>query len=116
MKRALLLLPCLLVLTACPLDEDKDKRISELENKILLLQNRPVVQRYQIVMPPQYSGMNLYLLDTQEGKIWQKTTYTDMEGDPSVWMEQDIIDSSGKIGTTLRQWLEYNKPKSKQKK
>lgn len=115
MKKAIILLPCLFILTACPL-EDKDKKISELENKILLLENRPTSPRYQIIMNPQYAGFHTYLLDTQKGKIWQKVELTDVEGKPSVWSEQDIMDNTGEIGITWSSFMSYHKPIEKKSK
>lgn len=106
MRKTIFLLPCLFLLTACPLDDD-NKKISELENKIALLEERPTVQRYQLVIAPQFPGRFRYLVDTQKGKIWSPKQFSDIGGQPEGWTEEDIIDNSGEIGMTWDKYLQY---------
>lgn len=55
---------------------------------------RPVGQqgRFQLVMNPA-ARADTFLLDTATGQIWQRTKYTDLEGQPEVWQYQDRVDS-----------------------
>jgi len=48
--------------------------------------------RYQIVINPSMRA-DTFLLDTWTGKVWQQTQFTDMYGEPSVWLYMDRIDS-----------------------
>lgn len=49
--------------------------------------------RFQIVMRDGVRA-DTFLLDTQEGKVWQMTTITDIEGQPTVWLFMERIDSN----------------------
>jgi hypothetical protein len=109
MKKLFFIFPCLFLLTGCPLDDsEKDKKISELENKVRLLELRPSVQRYQVVIAQQFPARFTYLVDTQEGKIWSPHQLNYIKDQPIAWMEEDIIDSSGEIGETFAQYLSYH--------
>lgn len=44
--------------------------------------------RYQIVFSP-HARADVYLLDTSTGAIWQPKTYTDLEGQPEIWVLAD---------------------------
>lgn len=59
--------------------------------------------RYQIVFSPHLRA-DTYLLDTQKGRVWQMTQFTDVPGQPSAWSETDIIDSNGEIGMTYSEF------------
>ncbi len=48
--------------------------------------------RYQIVTSP-VTARNTFMLDTQTGKVWQFTQFTDLVDDPTVWLFQPRIDS-----------------------
>ena len=48
--------------------------------------------RFQIVMNPA-ARADTFLLDTATGQIWQRTKYTDLDGQPEVWQYQDRVDS-----------------------
>lgn len=48
--------------------------------------------RFQIVINPS-ARADTFLLDTATGTIWQRTKYTDLEGQPEVWQIQDRVDS-----------------------
>lgn len=48
--------------------------------------------RYQIVINPG-ARADTFLLDTTTGQVWQRTKYTDLEGQPEVWQYQDRVDS-----------------------
>ena len=57
----------------------------------------PRFPRYQIVFNPNVRA-DTFMLDTQKGRIWQMTQITDVPGQPSAWVDMDIIDSQGEIG------------------
>jgi|SRR5580704_12656698 hypothetical protein len=48
--------------------------------------------RYQIIFNPNVRA-DTFLLDTQTGKVWLRTTYTDLDGKPDVWEYQDRADN-----------------------
>jgi hypothetical protein len=48
--------------------------------------------RYQLQVPGN-SMERAYLLDTQTGRVWERTMYTDIAGSPSVWLYDDRIDN-----------------------
>jgi len=48
------------------------------------------------------------VLDTQKGRVWQMTKFSDMQGQPSAWVETDIIDNTGEIGMTLGDFIQQN--------
>lgn len=52
--------------------------------------------RYQIVFGP-FARADVYLLDSETGKIWHPVTFTDVAGGPEVWMPQDKIDNSQQL-------------------
>jgi len=62
-----------------------------------------VYPRYQIVFSPHLRA-DTFLLDTQKGRIWQMTQFTDVPGQPSAWADMDIIDSQGEIGMTYSEF------------
>lgn len=49
---------------------------------------QPAPPRFQLVMHPEFPGKFTYLLDTQTGALWQQIEFTDMEGNPAVWVQQ----------------------------
>ncbi|NTU54512.1 MAG: hypothetical protein HGA97_12645 [Chlorobiaceae bacterium] len=56
--------------------------------------------RFQIVMRDGVRA-DTFLLDTQEGKVWQQTQITDVEGQPTVWMFMERIDSKADYSRLL---------------
>lgn len=48
--------------------------------------------RYQIVFSPR-TERNTYLLDTATGRTWAQVTFTDLNGEPTVWVLVDRIDA-----------------------
>lgn len=67
-------------------------------------QNYP---RYQIVFSP-HKAADTFLLDTQKGRIWQLSKFTDVVGQPDAWVDMDIIDSQGEIGMTISDYLKMH--------
>lgn len=59
-------------------------------------QQRPVARavdgRYQIVVNPSVRA-DTFLLDTQTGRVWRLTRYTNLKGNPEVWLYMDRVDS-----------------------
>lgn len=55
------------------------------------------IGRYQIIFSP-HVERDTFMLDTQTGKIWQLTQYTDLNGQPTVWQYMDRIDSFQDLG------------------
>ena len=62
--------------------------------------------RFVIYFSP-HARADVYLVDTKTGRIWKPVTYTDVAGNPEVWMPQTRIDSNEE----LRAWLEMQKLK-----
>lgn len=65
--------------------------------------------RYQIFFSP-HARADAYLVDTETGRVWEKVTYTDLIGEPEVWMPLTRIDSD----IQFNEWLnkQQSKPKS----
>lgn len=63
--------------------------------------------RYQIVFSP-HKAADTFLLDTQKGRIWQLSKFTDISGQPLAWADMDIIDSQGEIGITIDEYLKIH--------
>lgn len=49
--------------------------------------------RYQILFGP-FARADVYLLDTETGKVWHPVTFTDVAEQPEVWMPQEKIDNN----------------------
>jgi hypothetical protein len=49
--------------------------------------------RYQIVVNPSVRA-DTFLLDTQTGKIWIRTSFSFLEGSPDAWLYQERLDNS----------------------
>lgn len=47
--------------------------------------------RFQIFFNPNVRA-DTFLVDTQTGKVWQLTQFTDVKGEPTVWNRMDRID------------------------
>lgn len=76
-------------------------------------QPKPVVndhpsERYAIFFSP-HARADQYLVDTDTGRVWQKVTYTDLVGEPEVWMPLTRIDSDAQFD----EWLKKQVNKSK---
>jgi hypothetical protein len=65
------------------------------------------IGRFQIVFNPQMRA-DTFLIDTQKGRLWQLTQFSDLPGKPSAWQEMDVLDYTGEIGTTYMQFLKDN--------
>jgi len=48
--------------------------------------------RYQIVINPN-ARADTFLLDTETGKVWVSTAFTNIKGEPTVWLFEDRIDN-----------------------
>ena len=48
--------------------------------------------RYQIVFSP-LSRADTFLVDTQTGKIWQRTSFPFLVGEPEAWIYQTRLDN-----------------------
>ena len=70
---------------------------------------RAPIARYQIVFSPHVRA-DTFLLDTQKGRVWQMTKFSDLPGAPTAWNEVDIIDSTGEIGMKFSDFLQQNSP------
>ena len=65
--------------------------------------NAPVQNaRFQIFFNPNVRA-DTFLLDTQTGKVWQLTQFTDLNGDPTVWNRMDRIDDDKQLFQFYRQ-------------
>jgi len=52
----------------------------------------PGAPRYQIFINPNVRA-DTFLLDTWTGRVWLRTTYTDLNDEPDVWRLQPRIDN-----------------------
>jgi len=65
-------------------------------------ENRPAVQgpppqgRFVIFFSP-LARADAYLVDTESGRVWSQVTFTDVEGDPKVWVPQTRVDSEAEL-------------------
>ena len=48
--------------------------------------------RFVIFFSP-FARADVYLVDTQSGRVWKPVTYTDIKGQPEVWMPQNRFDT-----------------------
>ncbi|HEY5804839.1 MAG TPA: hypothetical protein VIT90_14195 [Lysobacter sp.] len=55
--------------------------------------------RYQIVFNPHNAAVT-YLVDTQKGKVWELTKFTDMYTQPTAFNGIDVLDEDGEVGKT----------------
>ena len=62
--------------------------------------------RYVLFSNPNVRA-DLFLLDTQTGRIWTRLSYTDLDGQPEVWQIQDRVDSRDELGI----WISQHRPK-----
>jgi hypothetical protein len=68
------------------------------------------IGRYQIFFGP-HARADIFLLDTQTGKVWVRTTITDAKGTPDLWLAQDRIDSDEEFAAwSKRQTLPTKQP------
>ncbi len=51
-----------------------------------------VTGRFTIIFNPEIRA-DLFLLDTQTGKVWALVRYTDVFGEPRVWLRMERLDS-----------------------
>lgn len=71
------------------------------QDRTRIVQNPPPQGRYAIYFGP-FARADVYLLDTQTGKIWRPVTYTDIVSDPEVWVAQDRVDDRQQ----MKEWVE----------
>lgn len=64
--------------------------------------------RYVITFGP-FARADMFLLDTQTGKVWRPVQYSDVVGEPDVWMSMDRIDNDAQF----QQWLSRQRVKPK---
>ena len=58
----------------------------------LAVQNPPPQGRYAIYFGP-FGRADVYLLDSETGRLWKPVTFTDVAGAPEVWVPQDRLDN-----------------------
>lgn len=92
-------LPLMLLLVGC------DKPIITIDLKgQSSIPAQPAAPRFQIVMHPEYPGVHTYLLDTQTGTIWKKTTIDTK----TVWLGEVIVNRpsqcSGAAPRSFEEW------------
>lgn len=66
----------------------------------------PADGRFQIVINPNVRA-DTFLVDTATGKIWQRATFTDLQGSPDAWVAQPRLDNASELAT----WGERQSPK-----
>jgi hypothetical protein len=57
--------------------------------------------RYQIFFGP-HARADQYLVDTTTGRIWQKTSYTDLVGEPEVWLPLTRVDNDADFNAWVK--------------
>jgi len=71
----------------------------------------PAIGRYQIVYNPNVRA-DTFLLDTETGRIWVPTQFSDFKHSPTAWQIQDRIDNEAQLlDWTKRQTPQYDQPK-----
>lgn len=63
------------------------------------------IGRFQIVMNPQVRA-DTFLVDTENGRIWQQVRYTDVKGEPLVWQYQERVDNAVELAAWVRRQLQ----------
>jgi hypothetical protein len=53
---------------------------------------QPGAARYQLFVNPNVRA-DTFMIDTWTGKVWVHATFTDIMGDPDVWVAQDRVDN-----------------------
>jgi hypothetical protein len=61
--------------------------------------------RFQIFFNPNVRA-DTFLVDTQTGKVWRMTNYTDVPGSPTIWQYMERIDSREQ----LDKWIHLQLP------
>jgi len=64
--------------------------------------------RYQIFFGP-HARADTFLVDTQRGRVWVLSKFSDIAGEPTAFDEVDIIDSTGEIGMKLSEFLQLHR-------
>jgi hypothetical protein len=54
--------------------------------------------RYQIVLSP-LARADTFLLDTHTGRVWQRSQFSELNGEPSAWVPMDKLDDHDQIMT-----------------
>jgi hypothetical protein len=62
--------------------------------------------RFQMVMSP-LLARDVFLVDTTTGRVWQRTQFTDVKGEPEVWEFMEKFDTRSQIDD----WLKYQEMK-----
>jgi hypothetical protein len=63
--------------------------------------------RYQIVFSP-HARADTFLLDTQTGKVWARTVFTFLQGEPQAWLpEPHLEDEKGE-----QAWIDLHQRKA----
>jgi len=75
---------------------------SSAEDQKRIVQNPLPQGRYVIYFGP-FARADVYLLDTQTGKVWKPVTYTNIVGQPEVWVAKDRIDDQQQS----KEWIEH---------
>jgi hypothetical protein len=66
--------------------------------------------RYQLWVNPN-ARVDTFLLDTETGRTWQRIVYTNVKGEPPVWLIQDRIDNEVELTNwTNKHELKPNQP------
>lgn len=61
-------------------------------------------QRYQVFFSPHVRA-DTFLVDTQKGRVWVLTKFTDIPNEPSAFDEVDVIDNTGDVGMPFSEFL-----------
>jgi len=73
-------------------------------------------QRYQVFFSPHVRA-DTFLVDTQKGRVWVLTKFTDVRNVPSVFNEIEIIDNTGELGIKYSEFERiYVSPQSDERK
>jgi hypothetical protein len=86
--------------------EIEQKVVAAGKDVVLNVAPAPTPGRFQIVFSPT-ARADTFMLDTQTGKAWQFTRYTDLIGEPQVWLPVPRIDGQADLAV----WLSTQTPK-----
>lgn len=67
---------------------------------------QPAPPRFQLVMHPEFPGLHTYLLDTQTGAIWNKTTVDTK----TIWLGEVVVNRPSQVsGEHPRSFEDWDK-------
>jgi hypothetical protein len=100
---------CVLFVAAMSSGQDSGKNQSV---KSTAVSSERACGRYQIFFGT-HARADQYLVDTYTGRTWQKTQYSDLVGEPEVWMPLQRIDNDAELNEWIKKQTLKAKPEEK---